>query len=82
LAEFFVVRRFRRRGIGTRIATAVLKQFLGPWEVRVLPCNESGLRFWENTIKVFVGQTVPSVRIAKDDEEWELFSFASSPVKK
>jgi predicted acetyltransferase len=82
MAEFFVVRRYRRRGIGTRIAKEVFKQLLGRWEVRVLTSNHSAHHFWEHAIKAFAGQTIPSVRITRDGEQWQLFSFASSPVTK
>jgi predicted acetyltransferase len=82
MTEFFIVRRYRRRGIGTRIAKEVFKQLLGLWEVRVMSSNHSGLHFWEHAIKAFVGRSVPSVRITRDGEEWQLFSFGSSPVQK
>jgi predicted acetyltransferase len=80
--EFFVVRRYRRRGIGTRIAKEVFLQHFGRWEIRVLTANHPGLHFWDRAIKEFVGQAVPSVRITRDGHYWQLFSFASSPVKK
>jgi predicted acetyltransferase len=80
MAEFFVVRRYRRRGIGTRIAKEVFKRYLGQWEVRVLTSNQNGLRFWERTIKEFVGHEVASVRVTTDGRDWQLFSFASFPT--
>jgi predicted acetyltransferase len=82
MEEFFVVRRYRRRGIGTRIAKEVFTRHLGRWEIRVLTSNHSGLHFWDRAITAFVGQAVPSARITKDSRDWQLFSFASSPVKK
>ena len=39
VAEFFVVRRYRRRGIGTYVAHAVWRQVPGLWEVRVMESN-------------------------------------------
>jgi predicted acetyltransferase len=82
MAEFFVVRRYRRRGIGTKIAKEVFKRYLGHWEIRVLTSNHSGVHFWDRAITEFVGQAVPSVRITKNGHHWQMFSFASSPVKK
>jgi predicted acetyltransferase len=81
MTEFLIVRRYRRRGIGTKIAKEVFKQFLGRWEVCVLTSNHSGLHFWEQAIKAFVGQAIASVRVTRDGKEWQLFSFASSPLK-
>lgn len=39
LAEFFVLRGCRRRGIGTQAAIEVWRRFPGPWEVRVMESN-------------------------------------------
>src|SRR5271155_5379942 len=36
MVEFFVVRAYRRRGIGTEIACDIWKRFPGLWEVRVM----------------------------------------------
>ena len=36
MAEFFVLRGYRRRGIGTQIAHEVWRRFPGAWEVRVM----------------------------------------------
>ena len=82
MEEFFVVRRYRRRGIGTRIAKEVFKRHFGRWEIRVLASNHSGLHFWKRTITEFVGKAIPSIRITRAGHDWQVFSFASSPVKK
>lgn len=47
MAEFFVVRRYRRRGIGTEIAHKVWRQFPGRWEVRVMQSNHAAHHFSE-----------------------------------
>src|SRR5271156_4802387 len=36
MAEFFIVRAYRRRGIGTQAAHEVWRRFPGPWRVRVM----------------------------------------------
>src|SRR5271170_936617 len=41
MAEFFIVRRHRRRGAGTAAAHEVWRRFLGPWEVRVMESNHA-----------------------------------------
>ena len=35
VAEFFILRRYRRTGIGTEVARQVWKRFPGRWQVRV-----------------------------------------------
>jgi predicted acetyltransferase len=80
LVEFFVVRRYRRRGIGTAIAHEVWKRFPGQWEVRVMESNHSALHFWEHAIAEFTGEAIHSVRVEKGDKHWHLFSFESGSM--
>jgi predicted acetyltransferase len=78
MAEFFVVRGYRRRGIGTEIAHEVWRQFPGQWEVRVTQTNHSAHLFWEHAITAFAGQAIHSTRVEKNGECWHLFSFESA----
>ncbi len=77
MAEFFVIRGCRRRGIGTRVAHEVWAQFPGSWEVRVMPANVAAQRFWAGAIATFVGEIIRPVRIEKGATGWTLFSFES-----
>jgi predicted acetyltransferase len=77
MAEFFVLRRYRRHGIGTHAAHAVWKRFPGPWEVRVMESNSSALLFWERAISDFTREPAPSVYVDKDGRHGLLFSFES-----
>jgi predicted acetyltransferase len=81
MAEFFVVRGYRRRGIGTEIAHQVWRRFPGLWEVRAMQSNPPACHFWERTISEFIGKTVPSVLVETGGECWHLFSFESRRVE-
>jgi len=50
VAEFFVVRGARRRGIGSHAAEALWSAFPGLWEVRVRIANSGGLAFWSRQL--------------------------------
>jgi predicted acetyltransferase len=78
LAEFFILRGFRRRGIGTLAAHQLWRQFPGSWEVRVMQLNVAAQRFWTRVISGFVGEALHSVPFEKDGEKWMLFSFDSN----
>lgn len=52
MAEFFVMRRYRRAGVGSEAARAVLERFPGSWEVRQLAENTPGSAFWRSSIPV------------------------------
>jgi len=41
VAEFFVVRAYRRKGVGIKIAHDVWRRFPGHWEVRVIESNHT-----------------------------------------
>jgi predicted acetyltransferase len=77
IAEFFVIRGCRRRGIGTKVAHDVWKRFPGRWEVRVLEPNVSAQEFWAKAVANFAGQVIRPVRFQKSGECWNLFSFES-----
>jgi len=80
MAEFFVLRGHRRRGIGTQVAHQVWEQFPGRWEVRVMESNLSAFHFWVNAISGFTGEEIRPTRIEKGSECWRLFSFESKGV--
>ena len=46
VAEFFVLRGVRRKGIGNLAAQALFKTFPGPWEIRVRRTNVVAMQFW------------------------------------
>jgi predicted acetyltransferase len=79
MAEFFVVRAYRRRGVGTQTAHEIFKRFPGLWEVRVVPSNVSASRFWVRAISSFTGGTIHPARVKKDTKLWKLYSFQSRP---
>jgi predicted acetyltransferase len=76
VAEFFILRAYRRRGIGLKAAHEVWRKFPGPWEVRVMQSNRTALDFWQRAITTFNnGQAIRPARIEKDGEWWYVFSF-------
>jgi predicted acetyltransferase len=50
VAEFFVLRRYRRRGVGQRAARLLWRRLSGRWTVRVAEQNRSGLAFWGDVL--------------------------------
>jgi predicted acetyltransferase len=46
MAEFFIVRGVRRRGVGLAAARAVLRLFPGPWSIPFQQNNSAAARFW------------------------------------
>lgn len=48
MAEFFILRKYRRHGVGLRVASDVMRRFPGRWEVRQAVDNTSGTAFWRH----------------------------------
>ncbi len=81
MAEFFIVRAYRRLGIGMQVAHQVWGRFPGRWEIRVMQSNRSGLNFWQRAITSFNGEPVHPVRFEKNGEPWSIFAFESPKLR-
>lgn len=55
IAEFFIMKRFRRQGIGRHVAHTVFDRFPGAWVVGELPLNTAAQAFWRKTIHDYTG---------------------------
>jgi predicted acetyltransferase len=77
MAEFFILDRFRRRGLGSNVAHAVWRAFPGRWEVRVMEWHKAAHAFWSEAIASFVGREVSSVAIESHGRTWRIFRFDS-----
>lgn len=56
MSEFFVMKKYRRKGIGKYAAKKVIDMHPGKWELTVHPNNKASHIFWEATIKEIVGE--------------------------
>ncbi|HEX5717796.1 MAG TPA: GNAT family N-acetyltransferase [Thermoanaerobaculia bacterium] len=77
MAEFFVVRGCRKRGIGAAVAREVWRRFPGPWEVRVLERNLPALAFWGAVVGAFTGSQAEGTLVVRGERRWRMFSFVS-----
>jgi predicted acetyltransferase len=50
MAEFFIMRKYRRLGVGQRAAFELFERFPGRWEVAEIPENVSAIHFWRRVI--------------------------------
>ena len=53
MAEFFVMRRYRRASIGTRAACLVFERHPGTWEITQTPRNTAASAFWRRVLAPF-----------------------------
>ena len=77
VAEFFVLRGYRRSGVGRRAAILLWRMFPGRWTVRVSEGNRGALLFWTEVVTEFTnGAAVETVRPGRPSA-WRVFSFES-----
>lgn len=76
MAEFFILRRHRKRGIGAAVAREIWRRHPGPWEVRVLEAHRPARAFWRAAIGAFTDAET-CARATLDGKPWQVFSFVS-----
>ena len=68
VAELFVMRKYRRHGVGTVCATRAFDLFPRRWEVRERASNSAAIAFWRKTIHAYTGGQLTET--IYDDERW------------
>jgi predicted acetyltransferase len=62
ISEFFIMRKYRRHGVGRAVAFSIFDRFRGKWEVREVECNAPSLRFWRSVIAEYTGGKYSEIR--------------------
>jgi predicted acetyltransferase len=68
MAEFFVLRRHRRTGVGMTAAHALFETHPGAWEVRQRAANVAATSFWRKVISAHTGGRFTEELL--DDVRW------------
>lgn len=68
IAEFFIMRKYRGRGIGTHVAIRVFDLFPGKWEVRQTAKNLGAQAFWRKVVSKYTDNRFEEVVL--DDDRW------------
>jgi predicted acetyltransferase len=68
MAEFFVMRAYRRQGVGSQAALQLFAQFRGHWEVRQIHANPLATHFWRAVIARHTGGHFSES--THDDDRW------------
>jgi predicted acetyltransferase len=53
MAEFFIARPHRRRGVGRSAVGLILRRFAGRWEIVEYSRNPNAVKFWRNVVAGF-----------------------------
>ena len=77
VAEFFVLRGYRRFGVGRRAAFRLWDDLPGAWVVRVSEANRAGIPFWEAIIREHTGGAYSAAQRPGSPNPWRVFAFKS-----
>jgi predicted acetyltransferase len=75
ITEFFIMRKYRRQGVGKWVATAVFNKLPAKWEVRVVTKNIPAQKFWRQTIAEYTSNQFEETELDNDDWQGPVFCF-------
>ena len=78
VAEFFVLRGMRRKGVGRRAAHALFRSFPGAWEIRVRRTNAAAIPFWSRAAETWTGQPPASSPFSIEGVDWDVLRFIAT----
>jgi predicted acetyltransferase len=55
VTDFFVLRKFRGRGVGQRVAHELFDRFRGAWKVEQFAQNKTAVAFWRSVVERYCG---------------------------
>jgi predicted acetyltransferase len=78
VAEFFVLRQFRARGIGRSAATLLWNLMPGSWTIRASARNPDAIRFWRDVVARYTEQRGTESERSIGSAEWVVLCFDNS----
>jgi predicted acetyltransferase len=78
IAEFFVMRKYRRKAVGKRVAFHLFDKFPGKWEIRQMQTNAAGQAFWRSVIDEYMGDRFSEAVLNDDSWQGPIQSFDNS----
>ncbi|GIP39722.1 acetyltransferase [Paenibacillus sp. J31TS4] len=56
ITEFFIMRKFRGKGVGKEVAVTLFNRFPGAWEIRQTSGNKNAHAFWRRVLASYKGE--------------------------
>lgn len=78
LVEFFIIRSYRRQGVGTEAAKRLWDLFPGRWQLQVLQSNKPAYDFWKKIIGAYTGDNFDERREEQMVSRSTTFHFNSN----
>lgn len=78
IAEFFILRRHRGRGVGRAAAHALWERLPGSWTVRALQRNHEAVTFWRSAVASFTNGAFHEFERTDASGPWSVFELDTS----
>ncbi|ODT47324.1 GNAT family N-acetyltransferase [Devosia sp. 63-57] len=78
MAEFFVLKAYRRQGAGKAALDLALAAHIGDWHIAVPHANKAAQTFWRQAL---VSRRPKSRDIHFDDDDWRLYAFETGQIR-
>jgi len=75
IAEYFVLRRFRRCGVGRAAAGLLWDRLPGAWTVRAADVNPDAVAFWRRVVATYTNNSASESEHRDGSKNWVVFSF-------
>jgi predicted acetyltransferase len=79
IAEFFILRKYRRQGIGQAVAFMVFDQYPGQWKVSQEQDNLPAQAFWRQVIQNYTGGEYKEIQRPDWDGPTQTFTSPRNP---
>ncbi|MFS0613405.1 GNAT family N-acetyltransferase [Lederbergia ruris] len=67
ISDFFIMRKYRRRGVGKKVAYSLFEQYRGMWEVRQTIGNQAAQMFWKKIIHEYPDGHIHKEELVQND---------------
>ncbi|HXK17388.1 MAG TPA: GNAT family N-acetyltransferase [Polyangiaceae bacterium] len=81
VAEFFVARGARGRGVGRAAAHELFAHFREPWEIRVRDSNALAQKFWSGVVMSWLGRAVAPEPFEQGGIKWNVLRVPASSAR-
>lgn len=67
ISDFFIMRKFRRLGVGKKVACSLFDQYKGMWEIRQTLGNQAAQMFWKKVIHEYTDGHIHKEELVQND---------------
>ncbi|HEX2585478.1 MAG TPA: GNAT family N-acetyltransferase [Steroidobacteraceae bacterium] len=76
--QFFILKKHRRAGVGSTLATKVFSTLPGHWEIGQMPANLDAQSFWRRVISKYTGGRYSEQLVTQGKSSWIVQTFECS----